>query len=89
LRPNDPVCRHCGSMSGKHYDLAKTRIGLGKRSDRRKQFAVKVGTVFASAHIHKALQPIHLMCGQSRVVSLSPHTPGAARRFTRADRRLQ
>jgi transposase-like protein len=55
--PNGPVCPHCGSISGKQYDLAKTRVGLCKCSDCRKQFTVKVGTVFESAHVplHKAL----------------------------------
>ena len=37
LWPNGPVCPHCGSISGKHYDLAKTRVGLRKCSDCRKQ----------------------------------------------------
>jgi hypothetical protein len=56
--PNGPVCPHCGSVSGKAYDLAQTRVGLRKGSDCRKQLTVKVGTVFASAHIplRKALQ---------------------------------
>ena len=28
LWPDGPVCPHCGSISGKHYDLRKTRMGL-------------------------------------------------------------
>lgn len=28
LWPESPVCPHCGSMSAKHYDLRKTRVGL-------------------------------------------------------------
>jgi hypothetical protein len=48
--PNRPVCPCCGSVGGKHYDLGKTRVGLRKGSDCRKQFTVKVGTVFASAY---------------------------------------
>ena len=51
LWPEGPVCPHCGSVSGKHYDLRKTRLGLRKCSDCRKQFTVKVGTVFESAHL--------------------------------------
>lgn len=47
LWPEGPVCPHCGSVSGKHYDLRKTRLGLRKCSDCRKQFTVKVGTVFS------------------------------------------
>jgi transposase-like protein len=71
LWPSGPVCPHCGSVSGKHYDLAKTRLGLRKCSDCRKQFTVKVGTVFESAHIplHKALQAVYLMCASKKGVS--------------------
>lgn len=69
--PNGPVCPHCGSMSGRHYDLRKTRIGLRKCSDCRKQFTVKVGTVFESAHIplHKMLQAVFLMCSSKKGIS--------------------
>lgn len=65
------TCPHCGSVSGKHYDLRKTRVGLRKCSDCRKQFTVKVGTVFESAHIplHKMLQAVYLMCSSKKGVS--------------------
>ncbi len=71
LWPNGPVCPHCGSVSGKHYDLCKTRLGLRKCSDCRKQFTVKVGTVFESAHVplHKCLQAVHLLCSSKKGVS--------------------
>jgi transposase-like protein len=71
LWPEGPVCPHCGSMSGKHYDLRKTRIGLRKCSDCRKQFTVKVGTVFESAHIplHKMLQAAYLLCSSKKGIS--------------------
>jgi transposase-like protein len=64
------ACPHCGSL-GKHYDLRKTRIGLRKCQDCRKQFTVKVGTVFESAHIplHKMLQAVYLMCASKKGVS--------------------
>jgi transposase-like protein len=63
-------CPHCGSL-GKHYDLRKTRVGLRKCQDCRKQFTVKVGTVFESAHIplHKMLQAVYLMCASKKGVS--------------------
>lgn len=66
-----PVCPHCGSVSGKHYDLCKTRVGLRKCSDCRKQFTVKVGTVFESAHIplNKMLQGVYLMCASNKGIS--------------------
>src|SRR5271156_6380796 len=71
LWPRGPVCPHCGSISGKHYDLAKTRVGLRKCSDCRKQFTVKVGTVFESSHIplHQWLQAVYLMCSSKKGIS--------------------
>jgi transposase-like protein len=65
------VCPHCGSVSGRHYDLRKTRIGLRKCSDCRRQFTVKVGTVFESAHIplHKMLQAVYLMTASKKGIS--------------------
>jgi len=71
LWPQGPVCPHCGSISGKHYDLRKTRVGLRKCSDCRKQFTVKVGTVFESAHIplNKMLQAVYLMACSKKGVS--------------------
>ncbi len=71
LWPEGPVCPHCGSVSGKHYDLRKTRLGLRKCSDCRKQFTVKVGTVFESAHVplHKCLQAVHLLCSSKKGIS--------------------
>lgn len=70
LWPNGPTCPHCGSL-GKHYDLRKTRIGLRKCQDCRKQFTVRVGTVFESSHVplHKWLQAIYLMCASKKGVS--------------------
>ena len=69
--PEGPVCPHCGSLSGKHYDLHKTRLGLRKCSDCRKQFTVKVGTVFELAHIplNKMLQAVHLLCSSKKGIS--------------------
>jgi len=70
LWPKGPVCPHCGNM-GKHYDLAKTRIGLRKCAECRKQFTVRVGTVFESSHVelHKWLQAVYLVCASKKGVS--------------------
>lgn len=72
LWPNGPVCPHCGH-EGKHYDLAKTRVGLRKcgHKDCRKQFTVRVGTVFESSHIplHKWMQAVHLLCASKKGIS--------------------
>jgi transposase-like protein len=71
LWPDGPVCPHCGSISGKHYNLAKTRVGLRKCSDCRKQFTVKVKTVFEDAHVplHKMLQAVYLLCSSKKGIS--------------------
>ncbi len=71
LWPEGPICPHCGSISGKHYNLYKTRIGLRKCSDCRRQFTVKIGTVFESAHIplHKMLQAVYLLCSSKKGIS--------------------
>ncbi len=73
LWPVAPICPHCGSISSKHYDLRKTRMGLRKCCEKacRKQFTVRVGTVFESAHIplHKTLQAVYLMCASKKGVS--------------------
>ena len=73
LWPEGPICPHCGVVSAKHYDLGKTRIGLRKCAEKgcRKQFTVKIGTVFESAHIplNKMLQAVYLMCASKKGIS--------------------
>ena len=73
LWPVAPVCPHCGSVNAKHYDLGKTRLGLRKCCEKgcRKQFTVKVGTVFEQAHIplNKCLQAVYFMCVSKKGMS--------------------
>jgi transposase-like protein len=73
LWANGVTCPHCGTISEKHYDLRKTRVGLRKCCEKvcRKQFTVKVGTVFESAHIplNKMLQAVYLMSASKKGVS--------------------
>jgi transposase-like protein len=73
LWPEGAVCPHCGSLNAKHYDLRKTRMGLRKCCEKgcRKQFTVKVGTVFESAHLplNKMLQAVYLMSASKKGVS--------------------
>lgn len=81
--PHGPVCPHCG---GKHriYKLQGVRTkpskknpegverpGLKKCGHCRKQFTVRVGTVFESSHIplHKWFQAVHLMCSSKKGIS--------------------
>jgi transposase-like protein len=77
-----PICPHCGSVgnagrlegvrtkpSKKNPD-GTVRHGLWKcyAKECRKQFTVKVGTVFESAHIplHQCLQAVHLLCSSKK-----------------------
>ena len=73
LWPYAPVCPHCGSVNAKHYDLSKTRLGLRKCAEKacRKQFTVKVGTVFKQAHIplNKCLLALYLMSASKKGIS--------------------
>jgi transposase-like protein len=72
LWPNGPVCPHCGAteriskMTGK-----STRIGVYKCYVCRKQFTVKVGTIFESSHIplRMWLQAIAFMAASKKGIS--------------------
>lgn len=78
------TCPHCGVIGGKIYDLAGVRSkpsvknpegvvrhGLKKCGACRKQFTVKVGTVFEHARmpLHKMLQAVHLMVSSKKGIS--------------------
>jgi transposase-like protein len=73
------VCPHCGTVdqAGRLNDVkdkkGRIRPGLWKCYSKgcRKQFTVKVGTVFEAAHIplHKMLQAVHLMCSSKKGIS--------------------
>lgn len=78
------VCPHCGVVNGRMYDLAGVRgkpskknpegalrYGLKKCGECRKQFTVKVGTVFEDAKLplHKMLQAVHLMMSSKKGIS--------------------
>ena len=75
LWPQGPVCPHCGGMGRigkiKANKEARVRLGLHKCGDCKKQFTVKVGTVFEHARIplHKMLQAVHLMCSSKKGIS--------------------
>lgn len=81
--PNGPVCPHCGNdkkiyalegvrtkPSGKNPNGIE-RFGLKKCGACRKQFTVRVGTVFESSHIalHLWLQAVHLLCSSKKGIS--------------------
>ena len=65
LWPDGAVCPHCGVVGNATKLQGKaTRIGVWKCNDCRKQFTVKVGTVFEHGRIplHKMLQSVYLLC---------------------------
>ena len=78
------ACPHCGVVGGRAYDLAGVRSkasiknpegvvrhGLKKCGECRKQFTVKVGTVFEHARmpLHKMLQAVHLIVSSKKGIS--------------------
>lgn len=78
------TCPHCGVVDGRVYDLSgvrgkpsvknpegAVRFGLKKCGECRKQFTVKVGTVFEHARmpLHKMLQAVHLMVSSKKGIS--------------------
>jgi transposase-like protein len=81
--PDGPVCPHCGALdriyalmgvrskpSKKNPD-GVVRHGLKKCGHCRKQFTVRVGTVFEDSHapLHKWFQAIQLMCLSKKGIS--------------------
>jgi transposase-like protein len=75
--PSGTVCPHCG-VEGESYRLqpkkeGKThvRAGVWKCGACRKQFTVRVGTIFEDSHIplHKWLMAIHLLCASKKGMS--------------------
>jgi transposase-like protein len=70
--PEGPVCPHCGGvdriskMGGK-----STRIGVYKCYQCRKQFSVKVKTVFEDSHVPMRLwlQAMYLLCSSKKGIS--------------------
>lgn len=67
------VCPHCGVVGGKVYEIKgkSARIGLKTCGECRKQFTVKVGTVFEHGRIplHKFLQAVYLMTSSKKGIS--------------------
>jgi len=71
----EPVCPHCG-CTGRVYAIKpnpekKVRMGLKKCGDCRKQFTVRIGTLFEESHLPmtKWLQAIFLMSSSKKGVS--------------------
>ena len=65
-------CPHCGTIGrSKKLQGTATRLGVWKCNECRKQFTVKVGTVFKHGRIplHKMLQAVHLMASSKKGIS--------------------
>ena len=75
LWPQGPVCPHCGCVdriSAIRPNVEKrVRMGLKKCGDCKKQFTVRIGTIFEESKLplHVWLQAIHLMCASKKGVS--------------------
>lgn len=83
LWPEGPVCPHCGAtdriyaLKGVRTKPSKKnpegveRHGLKKCGNCRKQFTVRVGTIFEDSHapLHKWFQAIHLMVSSKKGIS--------------------
>jgi len=78
------TCPHCGVVGGRVYDLSDVRgsksaknpegairHGLKKCGECRKQFTVKVGTVFEHARmpLYKMLRAVHLIVSSKKGIS--------------------
>lgn len=75
LWPQGPVCFHCGCMGRitaiKPNPEKRVRYGLKKCGDCKKQFTVRMGTIFEESKLPmtKWLQAIFLMCSSKKGVS--------------------
>jgi transposase-like protein len=72
--PNGPVCPKCGNCEQNRITRvtgATARTGLRRCLECKKQFTVKVGTVFESAHVplHKWFQAAHLLASSKKGIS--------------------
>ncbi len=72
--PSGPVCPKCGNCEQSRITRvsgATARIGLRRCLECKKQFTVKVGTVFESAHVplHKWFQAAHLLASSKKGIS--------------------
>jgi transposase-like protein len=75
--PNGIACPHCGTigragaLAGVKGKTGKPAIGRKKCYACRKQFTVKVGTVFESSHtpLHLWFQAAYLMCSSKKGIS--------------------
>jgi transposase-like protein len=70
LWPHGPVCPRCGGLD-RITAVKGGRIGLYRCGPCKRQFTVKVGTVFEASHVplHMWLQAAYLMCSSKKGIS--------------------
>lgn len=70
-----PVCPHCGGVDRitkvKANPAKRIRVGLWRCGDCKRQFTVKIGTVFEHMRLplHKALQAVYLVTSSKKGIS--------------------
>ena len=75
LWPTGPVCPHCGCMGRigtvKPNAEKRVRMGLKRCGDCKKQFTVRIGTIFEESKLplHLWLQAMHLMASSKKGIS--------------------
>jgi transposase-like protein len=73
LWPDGPICPKCGATKEHVGKLAgkSARPGLRKCYACRKEFTVRIGTIFEDSHLalHLWLQVLHLMCASKKGIS--------------------
>lgn len=77
LWPNGPVCPHCGNgeriyvLKGVKDKKGRVRLGLKKCGSCKKQFTVRVRTIFEASHVqlHVWFQAAHLLCSSKKGIS--------------------
>jgi transposase-like protein len=74
--PDGPICPHCGAegayrLTARPESKSPARPGLWKCKVCRKQFTVKLGTIFEDSHIplSKWVIAIHLLCASKKGMS--------------------
>ncbi|OJW75021.1 MAG: IS1595 family transposase [Sphingomonadales bacterium 63-6] len=71
----EPACPHCGGVERitkvKANPKKRIRVGLWRCGDCKKQFTVKIGTVFEHMRLplHKAMQAVYLMTSSKKGIS--------------------
>jgi transposase-like protein len=75
LWPTGPVCPHCGCTGRigtvKPNPAKRVRMGLKRCGDCKKQFTVRIGTIFEESKLplHLWLQAIHLIASSKKGIS--------------------